>query len=234
MKVVLVRHGQSEWNEKNLFTGWCDVDLTPKGIEEAKMAGQLLKKHHIQFDRVYFSVLKRAIKTGHIILEEIDQTWLPEMKTWRLNERHYGALQGLNKQETIEKYGEEQVHLWRRSYDVMPPLLEEEQELDRRYHELQKRDQPQGETLKTTLERVIPFWQDQAVPKLLNGENLLIVAHGNSLRSLVKYLLNLSKDEILQFELPTAKPLVFELSKELEVNRYYYLDEIESDSNHSR
>lgn len=223
MKVVLVRHGQSEWNEKNLFTGWSDVDLTEKGKAEAKAAGELIAKSGIQFDHVYLSVLKRAIKTGHIIMEEINQTWLPEEKTWRLNERHYGALQGLNKKETMEKYGEEKVHQWRRSYDVMPPLLEEADTSDRRYQHMQKRDIPKGETLEKTLERVIPFWQDQAVPHLLDGENLLIVAHGNSLRSLVKYLLNLSKEEILNFEIPTGQPLVFELDENLDVVRHYYL-----------
>lgn len=225
MKVVLVRHGQSEWNALNLFTGWSDVDLTEQGIAEAKRAGRVIQQSGIQFDHVYFSVLKRAIKTGHIILDEIEQDWLPEEKTWRLNERHYGALQGLNKKETMEKYGEEKVRQWRRSYDVMPPLLEEADVTDRRYHHLQKRDLPLGETLETTLERVIPFWQDDAVPHLLEGENLLIVAHGNSLRSLVKYLLDLSKEEILNFEIPTAQPLVFELDEQLNVERYYYLAE---------
>ena len=227
MKLVFVRHGESEWNALNLFTGWSDVDLTEKGEQEAHHAGQKLKELGMTFDHVYLSVLKRAIKTGHIVLSELNQEWVPETKSWRLNERHYGALQGLNKQETREKYGDEQVLLWRRSYDVMPPLLSEEQAAqqskDPRYKYLQKKDLPQGETLKTTLERVLPIWQDQISVDLLDGKNVLIVAHGNSLRSLVKYLLNLSEEEILKFEIPTATPLVFDLDEQLNVKEYHFV-----------
>ena len=226
MKLVFVRHGESEWNALNLFTGWSDVELTQKGEQEAHHAGKVLRSLGIQFNHVYLSVLKRAIHTGHIVLSELNQDYLPETKIWRLNERHYGALQGLNKQETREKYGDEQVLLWRRSYDVMPPLLSEEeaakQAQDPRYKHLQVKDLPQGETLKTTLERVLPIWQDKIAVDLLDGKNVLVVAHGNSLRSLVKYLLNLSEDEILKFEIPTGTPLVFDLDENLQVKEYHF------------
>ena len=226
MKLVFVRHGESEWNALNLFTGWSDVELTDKGVEEAHHAGEMLRSLGIQFDHVYLSVLKRAIHTGHIVLSELNQDYLPETKSWRLNERHYGALQGLNKQETREKYGDEQVLLWRRSYDVMPPLLSEEeaakQAQDPRYKHLQVKDLPQGETLKTTLDRVLPIWQDKIAVDLLDGKNVLVVAHGNSLRSLVKYILNLSEDEILKFEIPTGTPLVFDLDENLQVKEYHF------------
>lgn len=227
MKLVLVRHGQSEWNQKNLFTGWTDVDLSEQGKEEARLAGQTLKESGIEFDCAYMSVLKRAIKTCHIILDEMDQNWIPETKTWRLNERHYGALQGLNKAETAEKYGADQVLLWRRSYDVMPPLLTTDQEdspiHDRRYKRLQKEIIPMGETLETTLQRVIPFWQDSIAPHMLVGDTVLVVAHGNSLRSLVKHIEGMSSEQILQFELPTGQPLVYEMDKELQVTKKYFL-----------
>ncbi|MCQ9209962.1 2,3-diphosphoglycerate-dependent phosphoglycerate mutase [Granulicatella seriolae] len=227
MKLVLVRHGQSEWNQKNLFTGWTDVDLTEEGKEEARLAGQRLKASGIEFDCAYMSVLKRAIKTCHIILDEMNQNWIPETKTWRLNERHYGALQGLNKAETAEKYGADQVLLWRRSYDVMPPLLTTDKEdspiHDRRYKRLQKETIPMGETLETTLQRVIPFWQDSIAPHMLAGDTVLVVAHGNSLRSLVKHIEEMTSEEILKFELPTGQPLVYEMDKELQVTNKYFL-----------
>lgn len=227
MKLVLVRHGQSEWNQKNLFTGWTDVDLTEEGKEEARLAGQRLKASGIEFDCAYMSVLKRAIKTCHIILDEMNQNWIPETKTWRLNERHYGALQGLNKAETAEKYGADQVLLWRRSYDVMPPLLTTDSEdspiHDRRYKRLQKETIPMGETLETTLQRVIPFWQDSIAPHMLAGDTVLVVAHGNSLRSLVKHIEEMTSEEILKFELPTGQPLVYEMDKDLQVTNKYFL-----------
>lgn len=191
-KLVLIRHGQSEWNLSNQFTGWVDVDLSEKGVEEAKHAGQLVKQAGLEFDQAYTSVLTRAIKTLHYVLEESDQLWIPEMKTWRLNERHYGALQGLNKKETADKYGADQVHIWRRSYDVLPPLLKATDEgsaaKDRRYADLDPRIIPGGENLKVTLERVIPFWEDHIAPDLLAGKNVIIAAHGNSLRALTKYI----------------------------------------------
>ena len=200
-KLVLIRHGQSEWNLSNQFTGWVDVDLSEKGVEEAKHAGQLVKQAGLEFDQAYTSVLTRAIKTLHYVLEESDQLWIPEMKTWRLNERHYGALQGLNKKETADKYGADQVHIWRRSYDVLPPLLKATDEgsaaKDRRYADLDPRIIPGGENLKVTLERVIPFWEDHIAPDLLAGKNVIIAAHGNSLRALTKYIENISDADIM-------------------------------------
>ena len=231
-KLVLIRHGQSEWNLANKFTGWIDVDLSEKGVEQAKDAGKALKEHGIQFDYAYTSVLKRAIKTLHYALEECDQLWIPETKTWRLNERHYGALQGLNKKATAEKYGDEQVHIWRRSYDVLPPLLKASDEgsalHDRRYANLDPRTVPGGENLKVTLERVIPLWQDEIAPKLLDGKNVIIAAHGNSLRSLVQYLDGLSEDEILKLNIPTGVPLVYELDANLKPIKHYYLGDQEA------
>ncbi|MFT9411143.1 2,3-bisphosphoglycerate-dependent phosphoglycerate mutase, partial [Liquorilactobacillus hordei] len=187
-KLVFIRHGQSEWNLKNLFTGWVDVNLSEQGEKEAKEAGRKLKEAGIEFDQAYTSVLTRAIKTLHFALEESGQLWVPETKSWRLNERHYGALQGQNKAEAAEKFGEDQVHIWRRSYDVLPPLLSADDEgsaaQDRRYADLDPRAIPGGENLKVTLERVIPFWEDEIAPKLLEGKNVIIAAHGNSLRAL--------------------------------------------------
>ncbi|MDN6091112.1 MAG: 2,3-diphosphoglycerate-dependent phosphoglycerate mutase, partial [Lacticaseibacillus paracasei] len=204
-KLVLIRHGQSEWNLSNQFTGWVDVDLSEKGVEEAKHAGQLVKQAGLEFDQAYTSVLTRAIKTLHYVLEESDQLWIPEMKTWRLNERHYGALQGLNKKETADKYGADQVHIWRRSYDVLPPLLKATDEgsaaKDRRYADLDPRIIPGGENLKVTLERVIPFWEDHIAPDLLAGKNVIIAAHGNSLRALTKYIENISDADIMNLEM---------------------------------
>lgn len=218
MKLVLVRHGQSEWNLQNKFTGWVDVDLSEKGYAEAKHAGEILKDHGLEFDKAYTSVLKRAIKTLNIILEETDQLWLPTVKSWRLNERHYGALQGLNKAETAEKYGDEKVHIWRRSYDTLPPLMNADDELsqmnDRRYL---KDVVPMAENLKITLERVMPIWQDQIEPDLRDGKNIIIAAHGNSLRALTKHLEGISDEDIMGLEIPTGSPIIYELDHDLKV-----------------
>ena len=218
MKLVLVRHGQSEWNLENKFTGWVDVDLSEKGYAEAKHAGEILKDHGLEFDKAYTSVLKRAIKTLNIILEESDQLWLPTVKSWRLNERHYGALQGLNKAETAEKYGDEKVHIWRRSYDTLPPLMNADDELsqtnDRRYL---KDVVPMAENLKITLERVMPIWQDQIEPDLRDGKNIIIAAHGNSLRALTKHLEGISDEDIMGLEIPTGSPIIYELDHDLKV-----------------
>lgn len=220
-KLVFIRHGQSAWNLSNQFTGWVDVDLSPEGVEQAKNAGRLLKEAGIEFDQAYTSVLTRAIKTLHYALEECGQLWIPEEKTWRLNERHYGALQGLNKAETAEKYGEEQVHIWRRSYDTLPPLLDANDEgsaaQDRRYAHLDPRAIPGGENLKVTLERVIPFWEDKIAPDLIDGKNVIIAAHGNSLRALTKYLENISDDDIMNLEMATGEPVVYDLDKKLQI-----------------
>lgn len=220
-KLVFIRHGQSAWNLSNQFTGWVDVDLSSEGVEQAKNAGRLLKEAGIEFDQAYTSVLTRAIKTLHYALEECGQLWIPEEKTWRLNERHYGALQGLNKAETAEKYGEEQVHIWRRSYDTLPPLLDANDEgsaaQDRRYAHLDPRAIPGGENLKVTLERVIPFWEDKIAPDLIDGKNVIIAAHGNSLRALTKYLENISDDDIMNLEMATGEPVVYDLDEKLQV-----------------
>ncbi len=200
---------------------WHDVDLSEKGVEEAKAAGKKLKEAGILFDQAYTSVLTRAIKTLHYALEEADQLWIPETKTWRLNERHYGALQGLNKEETAEKYGAEQVHIWRRSYDVLPPLLDaddpESAAQDRRYADLDPRIVPGGENLKVTLERVIPFWEDHIAPDLLDGKNVIIAAHGNSLRALTKYIENISDADIMDVEMATGEPVVYDFDDKLKV-----------------
>ena len=220
-KLVFIRHGQSEWNLENLFTGWVDVNLSEQGEREAKEAGRKLKEAGIEFDQAYTSVLTRAIKTLHFALEESGQLWIPETKSWRLNERHYGALQGLNKKETAEKYGDEQVHIWRRSYDVLPPLLDANDEgsaaNDRRYAELDPRIIPGGENLKVTLERVIPFWEDNIAPDLLDGKNVIVAAHGNSLRALTKYIENISDEDIMDVEMATGQPVVYELDDNLNI-----------------
>ena len=226
-QLVLVRHGESVWNKENLFTGWTDVDLSERGQQESREAGLALKNHGVGFDVAFTSVLKRAIRTMWLLLEQMDLMWIPERKDWRLNERHYGALQGLNKAETAEKYGVEQVQLWRRSYEVRPPALEEgdrrHPRLDPRYAALDPRLLPATECLKDTVERVLPFWRQQLVPALQNGQRPLIVAHGNSLRGLVKYLDRVSDDDIVGLEIPTGKPLVYELDQELKPIRHYYL-----------
>ena len=227
-KLVLIRHGQSEWNLSNQFTGWVDVDLSEKGVEEAKHAGELIKQAGLEFDQAYTSVLTRAIKTLHYVLEESGQLWIPEMKTWRLNERHYGALQGLNKKETADKYGADQVHIWRRSYDVLPPLLKATDEgsaaKDRRYADLDPRIIPGGENLKVTLELVIPFWEDHIAPDLLDGKNVVIAAHGNSLRALTKYIENISDADIMNLEMATGEPVVYDFDEKLNVNSKTKLD----------
>ncbi|WP_099222043.1 2,3-diphosphoglycerate-dependent phosphoglycerate mutase [Listeria costaricensis] len=228
MKLVLIRHGQSEWNKLNLFTGWHDVDLSEEGVVEAQTAGKRIKEAGLEFDLAYTSVLTRAIKTLNYVLEGSDKLWVPVYKSWRLNERHYGALQGLNKQETAEKYGADQVQLWRRSYDTLPPLLEENDERhaknDRRYQLLDTHAIPAGENLKVTLERVIPYWMDTIAPEIKSGKRVVIAAHGNSLRALVKFLENISDDDIMEVEIPTGVPLVYELDDDLKPVNKYYLD----------
>ncbi|WP_270312446.1 2,3-diphosphoglycerate-dependent phosphoglycerate mutase [Ligilactobacillus agilis] len=220
-KLVFIRHGQSEWNLKNLFTGWVDVNLSEQGEQEAKEAGRKLKEAGIEFDQAYTSVLTRAIKTLHFALEESGQLWIPEEKSWRLNERHYGALQGKNKQAAAEKYGDEQVHTWRRSYDVLPPLLDANDEgsaaNDRRYANLDPRIVPGGENLKVTLERVIPFWEDKIAPDLLAGKNVIVAAHGNSLRALTKYIEQISDEDIMNVEMATGQPVVYDLDDKLNI-----------------
>ena len=220
-KLVFILHGQSEWNLENLFTGWVDVNLSEQGEREAKEAGRKLKEAGIEFDQAYTSVLTRAIKTLHFALEESGQLWIPETKSWRLNERHYGALQGKNKADAAEKYGDEQVHIWRRSYDVLPPLLDANDEgsaaNDRRYAELDPRIIPGGENLKVTLERVIPFWEDNIAPDLLDGKNVIVAAHGNSLRALTKYIENISDEDIMDVEMATGQPVVYELDDNLNI-----------------
>ena len=220
-KLVFIRHGQSEWNLENLFTGWVDVNLSEQGEREAKEAGHKLKEAGIEFDQAYTSVLTRAIKTLHFALEESGQLWIPETKSWRLNERHYGALQGKNKADAAEKYGDEQVHIWRRSYDVLPPLLDANDEgsaaNDRRYAELDPRIIPGGENLKVTLERVIPFWEDNIAPDLLDGKNVIVAAHGNPLRALTKYIENISDEDIMDVEMATGQPVVYELDDNLNI-----------------
>ena len=221
MKLVLIRHGESEWNLENRFTGWKDVDLSPKGIEEAKSAGKILKEMNLVFDVAYTSYLKRAIKTLNIVLEEMDELYIPVYKSWRLNERHYGALQGLNKAETAKKYGDEQVHIWRRSFDVAPPSIDKNSKYypksDRRYADLADSDIPLGESLKDTIARVLPYWHSDISKSLQEGKNVIVAAHGNSLRALIKYLLNISNEDILNLNLTTGKPLIFEMDKDLKV-----------------
>lgn len=226
-KLVFSRHGLSEWNALNQFTGWVDVDLSEEGTKEAIDAGKKIKEAGIEFDVAFTSVLTRAIKTCNYILEYSDQLWVPTVKSWRLNERHYGALQGLNKKETAEKYGDEQVHIWRRSYDTLPPLLDASDAgsaaQDRRYAKLDPRTIPGGENLKVTLERALPFWEDQIAPALLDNKTVLVAAHGNSLRALAKHIEHISDDDIMGLEIPTGQPLVYELNDDLTVAKKYYL-----------
>ena len=227
MELVFIRHGFSEWNAKNLFTGWRDVNLTERGVEEAKTAGQKLLNAGFEFDIAFTSVLTRAIKTCNIVLEESHQLWIPQVKNWRLNERHYGELQGLDKKATAEKYGDEQVHIWRRSYDTLPPLLDPKDpnsaHNDRRYANLPADVIPDGENLKVTLERVLPFWEDQIAPALLSGKRVLVVAHGNSLRALAKHIEGISDADIMDLEIPTGQPLVYKLDDNLKVIEKSYL-----------
>ncbi len=226
-KLVLVRHGQSEWNKENRFTGWKDVDLSEQGREEARAAGKLLKSEGFTFDEAYTSVLKRAIRTLWIILDEMDLMWIPETKTWLLNERHYGALQGLNKAETAAQYGEEKVLIWRRSYDILPSELLETDERwlgkDPRYSGIGAEKFPKAEALKQTVERVVPYYQTEIAPKIKAGKRIIIAAHGNSLRALVKYLDTISDEDIVHRNIPTGIPLVYELGEDLKPTKSYYL-----------
>ena len=230
-KLVLVRHGQSTWNLENRFTGWTDVDLTDQGRAEARAAGQLLREGGYEFDLAFTSVLKRAIRTLNIIQAEMDLDWLPVTRAWQLNERHYGALQGLNKAETAEKFGEAQVKVWRRSYDVPPPALELTDErhpkFDRRYAGLTPEQLPATESLKITLDRVLPYWHEVLAPTIKSGKRLLVTAHVNSIRALVKYLDNISDADITELNIPTGIPLVYELDADLKVIKSYYLGDPE-------
>jgi len=229
--VVLLRHGESIWNKENLFTGWTDVDLSEKGIEEAKEAGKILKKEGYTFDLAYTSVLKRAIRTLWLTLDEMDLMWIPVYRDWRLNERHYGALQGLNKAETAAKYGEAQVKIWRRSYDIRPPALDpgdpRNPAHDRRYATLTKDQVPLTECLKDTVARFLPAWHDVIGPTIKTGKRVLVTAHGNSLRALVKYLDTIPDQEIVGLNIPTGMPLVYELKDDLRPIRSYYLGDPE-------
>ena len=227
IKLVLLRHGESTWNKENRFTGWTDVDLSEKGVKEAHNAGKILKKKGYSFDIAYTSVLKRAIKTLWIALEEMDLMWIPVENSWRLNERHYGALQGLNKEEMSKKHGEEQVKIWRRSYDIRPPELKKS---DKRYpgnepmyKNLAKKDLPTTECLKDTVNRFMPYWKKAIAPMIKKGKKVIIAAHGNSLRALVKYLDNIPNKKIVELNIPTGIPLVYELDKNLKPIRHYYL-----------
>ncbi|WP_339058192.1 2,3-diphosphoglycerate-dependent phosphoglycerate mutase [Candidatus Regiella endosymbiont of Tuberolachnus salignus] len=230
-KLVLVRHGESEWNKENRFTGWADVDLSDKGCLEAKQAGDLLKKEGFIFDLAYTSVLKRAANTLSSVLVRLDQSELPVEASWKLNERHYGALQGLDKAETAKKYGEEQVKQWRRGFAISPPELTKEDERypghDPRYATLLPHELPFTESLASTIERVIPYWQQVIKPRVMEGKRVIIVAHGNSLRALVKYLDNMSEEAIMELNIPTAVPLVYELDKDLKPIKHYYLGDSE-------
>ena len=231
-KLVLLRHGESEWNQENRFTGWHDVDLTAKGEDEGRRSGQLLKDEGFAFDVVYTSLLKRAIRTMWLALEELDQTWVPVHREWRLNERHYGALQGLNKAETAAKHGEDQVLIWRRSYDIPPPALDPDDERhpgkDRRYANLPAENLPLSECLKDTVDRFMPLWQDTIAPMVQDGKSVLIVAHGNSLRALVKYLDGVSEEDIVGINIPTGMPLVYDLDADLKPLDRRYLGDPEA------
>lgn len=226
-KIVLLRHGESVWNKENRFTGWTDVDLTEKGVIEACKAGDLLKENGFLFDKAYTSYLKRAVKTLDCVLDRMDQDWIPVEKTWRLNEKHYGTLQGLNKSETVDKYGEEQVLIWRRSYDIAPPPLPEDDprnpRFDIRYKDVPDKELPRTESLKDTIARILPYWKEIIFPSLKNKNQLLIVAHGNSLRGIIKYLKNISDEEIVKLNLPTAIPYVFEFGDDLKLVKDYFL-----------
>ncbi|SEP89833.1 2,3-bisphosphoglycerate-dependent phosphoglycerate mutase [Solimonas aquatica] len=231
-KLVLLRHGQSQWNLDNRFTGWVDVDITEAGRKEAQAAGQLMRDEGLLFDCAHTSVLKRAIRTLYTALDEMDQMWIPVAKSWRLNERHYGALQGLDKAETAAKHGEAQVKIWRRSYDIPPPPMGDHDgghpKFDRRYAKLDENALPATESLATTLVRVLPYWHDAIAPQLKAGQTVLVTAHGNSLRALYKYLNNISDSEILELNIPTGIPLLFELHEDLRVKSYRYLGDAEA------
>lgn len=226
-RLVLLRHGQSQWNLENRFTGWTDVDLSEQGELEARAAVEALRKQGFAFDIAYTSVLRRAIRTLWIVLDGLDRMWIPVVHTWRLNERHYGALQGLNKEETAQRFGDEQVRLWRRSYSIRPPALTADDERwtgrDPRYHMLRPEQIPLTESLQDTCERVVPFWNDSIAPALSRGRSILIAAHGNSLRALIKFLDKVSDDDIVGLEIPTGQPLVYELDDALRPTKHYYL-----------
>ena len=226
-KLVLLRHGESVWNQENRFTGWTDVGLSEKGIEEAKAAGELLRREGYDFDLAFTSVLKRAIKTLWIVLEDMDRMWIPTQKSWRLNERHYGALQGLNKAETAAKFGDAQVKIWRRAYDTPPPPLDDGDPRleinDPRYAEVERVAFPRTECLKDTVVRFLPYWHAAIAPAVRSGKRIIIAAHGNSLRALVKHLDNVSDADIVELNIPTGQPLVYELDSELKPIRHYYL-----------
>lgn len=230
-KLVLLRHGESQWNRENRFTGWVDIDLSDKGREEAKTAGQLLKDEGFEFDMAFTSVLKRAIRTLWTVLDQMDLMWIPVTRSWRLNERHYGALQGLNKAETAQLHGDEQVLIWRRSYDTPPPALEPGDERwpgkDRRYAGLSAEELPATECLKDTVARFLPYWHETIAPQIKDGQRVIITAHGNSLRALVKYLDNISDEDIVGLNIPTGIPLVYELDDDLKPIRSYYLGDQE-------
>ncbi|MGC8781808.1 MAG: 2,3-diphosphoglycerate-dependent phosphoglycerate mutase [Anaerolineae bacterium] len=232
IKLVLLRHGESDWNKENRFTGWTDVDLSEKGIAEAHEAGKLLREGGYVFDVAYTSVLKRAIRTLWIVLDELDQMWIPIHNTWRLNERHYGALQGLNKAETAAKFGDRQVLIWRRSYDIRPPALTPDDPRypgnDPRYAHLSKEELPLTECLKDTVARFLPYWHETIAPALKEGKRVIIAAHGNSLRALVKYLDDISDEDIIELNIPTGIPLVYELDDDLKPIRHYYLGDPEA------
>ena len=227
-KLVLIRHGESVWNQENRFTGWTDVDLSEAGYQQAKKAGELLKKNGYAFDAGFSSVLKRAIKTLHIVLEELDQLWIPVEKSWRLNERFYGALQGLDKAQTIAQYGEEQVHKWRRDPSEYPPAIAKEDERypghDLRYQHLTERELPLTENLSETMNRTLPYWQECIVPVLRKNQRVIIAGHGNSLRALIRYIDNLNDEQITELDIPTAVPWVYELDEQLNRIRHYYLE----------
>ncbi|BAP58414.1 2,3-diphosphoglycerate-dependent phosphoglycerate mutase [Candidatus Tachikawaea gelatinosa] len=227
-KIILIRHGESQWNKENRFTGWCDIDLSEQGHDEAKKAGKIIKKHSFSFDYSYTSMLKRAIHTLWHVLDEIDQTWLNVEKSWRLNERHYGALQGLNKTDIEKKYGKKQIKQWRRSYLTIPPQITQNSIYfpgkDIRYNDVDKNMLPLGESLEMTAKRVIPFWECCILPRIKEGKKILIVAHGNSIRALIKYLSNIKAQEISELDIPTGIPIVYEFHKNFHSAKYYYLD----------
>ena len=223
IKLVLVRHGESLWNLENKFTGWTDVDLSENGIKEAIEAGKVLKENDFTFDIAFTSVLKRANRTLELILKELNEEDIPVYKSWRLNERHYGALQGLNKKETAEKYGDEQVHIWRRSYDVQPPALDDNDERYKEMFDKYSEYVPHTECLKDTVERVIPYWESNILPSIQNGNKVIIAAHGNSLRGLMKYLDNMSDEDVVNLEIETGNPICYELDDDLKPIKHYYL-----------
>jgi len=227
-KLVLLRHGESIWNKENRFTGWTDVDLSDEGVEQAKRAGGILKEAGYNFDIGFTSLLKRSIKTLHIVLEELDHLWIPVQKSWRLNERFYGALQGLNKDETIAKYGPELVHKWRRDPHELPPAITKDDDRypgkDIRYKNLTERELPLTENLSQTMDRVLPFWNEFIVPCLIHNQKVIVCAHGNSLRALIQYIDHLTDEEVTQLDLPTGIPLIYELDEGLNRIRHYYLE----------